>query len=91
MANKSASKLTVGPKKTKGTGSMTIEAASPKAKPVVDLTKPRSESITPPKKPGLNLPSIGALDKAGPGWKAQNDPAHLEDTPRPGYTGVVKT
>src|ERR1035437_4518133 len=79
------------PAPSKGTGSMTIEAANPKSKPVVDTTRSRSESLVPPSKPGMPKASTSPSPNAVPGGRATFGTAHPEDNTRPGYTGVSKT
>jgi hypothetical protein len=66
------------------TDSISIEPVNPNSK-VVDRTKPA------PAKPRSIMPGISALQKAGPGWKAQPAPAKPGDIALPAYTGVSKT
>ena len=64
---------------------MEIEPLNPASK-VIDKTKP-----TPLAKPRVSLPGISALQKAGPGWKAQPAPARPGDITRPAYADTSKT
>jgi len=72
-------------------GGSFFEPLKPGAAPIVDLTVP--QPLFPKGQPAPVNPAIGALDKAGPGWKAEPIPISPEDdlfTKRPGFSGVTK-
>ena len=88
MADKPSYKMAHDARKAerKGTGSVTVEGAIDASKP-----EPHSESLVPPKKPGMPDVSITPEPAAGPGWRGavRSGVAHPGDvTPPP---DIVKT